>query len=605
MYDEKVTTSEKFEIDHKMDRRIASVDKNGVVSVANKAFEEYFGGIIIGTLLEVVAPEDKERLADFIGNYDGTAKSGMFRFVNGEGAVRYNHVYLYERRGVGNGHMRDVELVDVDSMEEANNSLRDDVAKHKILLGLDREYTFTYNRDTEIFSMYRYDVDSREVIYRSDIDEWKRRMLFEGYIDENDRELFTNFIAEMRSYTQTFSTKFKTSMRTYNRVMETLRFKGTVMNKSNGSKIVIGRIVPESDTHGNYNQVADMIEELQFDSLTHVYNKKTITEYAIKCLKEEKTNKVTIAVLDVDHFKKVNDIYGHMYGDKVLARVGRKLKEVVGEDGVVGRIGGDEFVIVFNGINDEHALRGMLRAIRTQIKWEFVDDFEDLMISCSIGAAYSPNNGTEYEELFKKADYCLYVAKEKGRDRYVFFRDDLHKDSYEKSVNTKDKNINDGREMKELRFLSGIMEKFADDGKAAVVELLKHMYDTFKLDSINLYWGTKLTRIYYKGIELSGSMNADYVYTEGFKELLGGNNHIAVGFVGRQTDQAQEFGTAMREKRVFSTVQCIVGSESNMKGLFTIDRCKESAQWAEYEIEMAVVAASLINILAEADKDAN
>lgn len=61
----------------------------------------------------------------------------------------------------------------------------------------------------------------------------------------------------------------------------------------------------------------------------------------------------------------------------------------------------------------------------------------------------------------------------------------------------------------------------------------------------------------------------------------------------------------MREKRVFSTVQCIVGSEDNMKGLFTIDRCKESAQWAEYEIEMAVVTASLINILAEADKDAN
>lgn len=605
MYDEKVITSEKFEIDHKMDRRIASVDKNCAVSVANKAFEEYFGGSIIGTLLEVVVPEDKDRLADFIGNYDGTAKNGIFRFINGEGVARYNHVYVYERRGVGNGHMRDVELIDMDSMEEANNSLRDDVAKHKILLGLDREYTFTYNRDNGIFSMYRYDVDSREVIYRADIDEWKQRMLSEGYIDENDRELFTNFISEMRSYTQTFSTKFKTSMRTYNKVMETLRFKGTVMNKSNGSKIVIGRIVPESDSHGNYNQVADMMEELQFDSLTHVYNKKTITEYAIKCLKEEKNNRVTIAVLDVDHFKKVNDIYGHMYGDKVLARVGRKLKEVVGEDGVVGRIGGDEFVIVFNGINDEHALRGMLRAIRTQIKWEFVDDFEDLMISCSIGAAYSPNNGTEYEELFKKADYCLYVAKEKGRDRYVFFRDDLHKESYEKSVNTKDKNINDGREMKELRFLSGVMENFSVDGKAAVVELLNHMYETFKLDSINLYWGAKLTRIYYKGVELSGSMNADYAYTDGFKELLGGNNHVAVSFVGRQTDQAQEFGTAMREKRVFSTVQCIVGSEGNMKGLFTIDRCKESAQWAEYEIEMAVVAASLINILAEADRDAN
>ena len=83
----------------------------------------------------------------------------------------------------------------------------------------------------------------------------------------------------------------------------------------------------------------------------------------------------------------------------------------------------------------------------------------------------------------------MYVAKEKGRDRYVFFRDDLHKESYENSLNVKDKNVNDGREMKELRFLSGIMEEFAQDRRKAVDELLHHMYDSFKLDSINLYWG--------------------------------------------------------------------------------------------------------------------
>lgn len=601
--DNKVTANEKFEIAHKMSRRIASVDKYCVISVSNKAFEKYFGHII-GTLLEVVVPQDKERLMNFIEDYDGVAKSGMFRFINAQGKERYNHLYVYQQRGAGNGHMRDIELVDVESIEEANRNLRDDISKHKMLLGLDREYTFTYDKDNNIFSMYRYDVDSRDVIYKADIDDWKKQMLTEGYIDEGDREMFTNFISEVRSYTQTFSTKFKTSMRTYNKVMETLRFIGAVMNKCDGRKIVVGRVIPETDIR-SYNQITDMIEELQFDSLTRVYNKKTINAYAVKCLKEEKTNRVTIAVLDVDHFKKVNDVYGHMYGDKVLARVGRKLREVVGEDGVVGRIGGDEFVIVFNGINDENTLRGMLRAIRTQIKWEFVDDFEDLTITCSIGAAYSPTYGTEYEELFRKADFCLYVAKEKGRDRYVFFRDDIHRESFEKSLNLKEKNINDGREMKELRFLSEIMEEFNKDERKAVAKLFEHMYDTFRLDSINLYWGANLNRVYYMGVDLGGTMNADYVKTEGFKKLLDGKNHAAVGFVGRQTDLAPEFGIAMREKNVFSTVHCIIGSANNIRGIFTIDRCKESAQWAEYEIEMAVVAASLINIIAEAENKMN
>ena len=270
--DNKATEKEKFEIVHKMSRRIASVDKYCVVSVSNKAFEEYFGRIV-DTLLEVVAPQDKERLIDFIDNYDGTAKSGMFKFINAQGEERYNHLFVYQQRGAGNGHMRDIEIVDVESIEEANKSLRDDVSKHKMLLGLDREYTFTYNRDNNIFSMYRYDVDSRDVIYKADIDDWKRQMLTEGYIEKSDKEMFTNFISEVRSYTQTFSTKFKTSMRTYNKVMETLRFIGTVMTKCDGRKIVVGRVIPETDNR-SYNQISDMIEELQFDSLTHVYNKK-------------------------------------------------------------------------------------------------------------------------------------------------------------------------------------------------------------------------------------------------------------------------------------------------------------------------------------------
>ena len=77
MSDNYIAASEKFEIVHKMSRRIASVDKYCVISVANKAFEEYFGEIK-ETLIEVVAPQDKERLMDFIEKYDGTAKNRIF-----------------------------------------------------------------------------------------------------------------------------------------------------------------------------------------------------------------------------------------------------------------------------------------------------------------------------------------------------------------------------------------------------------------------------------------------------------------------------------------------------------------------------------------------
>lgn len=183
--------------------------------------------------------------------------------------------------------------------------------------------------------------------------------------------------------------------------MEKVKFVGAVYTKYTGENMVIGRIILADGTNsmGNIVEIAD---ELTMDSLTKVYNKKTITEYAQKLVKKEKINRVSIVILDVDYFKQVNDRYGHLYGDKVLTRVAKKLKEVVGEDGVVGRIGGDEFMIVLNGINDDYSLRGILRAIRTQVKWEFKNDYENFQVTTSIGVAFSPNNGHEYEELFKR-----------------------------------------------------------------------------------------------------------------------------------------------------------------------------------------------------------
>ena len=165
-------------------------------------------------------------------------------------------------------------------------------------------------------------------------------------------------------------------------------------------------------------------------------------------------------------------------------------------------------MIVLNGINDDYSLRGILRAIRTQVKWEFKNDSENFQVTTSIGVAFSPNNGHEYEELFKKADFCLYVAKEKGRDRYVFFRDEIHKESYENSLNQKDKIFNDGREMRELRYLTDIMLQFNTDRKGAVSNMFEHMIQTYKVDSISIYKGKALKRCLTFGQQLE---DAEYL----------------------------------------------------------------------------------------------
>ena len=499
---------------HRLDRRLAVIDRFYLTNVTNRAFNDYFGNTSYGCLTEFVHPDDKEKLIELIDSFDGSPVGKCFLFRDYKGEYRQNLIKLLSFENNDALRNIDIEMIDIDSVVETNRRICDDIAMERVVMGLTGEYVFAYSEKTGDIKIVRYEGISREVITRMPIDEWKAYML-DGRILEEDVVELNNLIRYIKLYTSEFSVKLTTNMRTFGKAMEKVKFVGAVYTKYTGENMVIGRIILADGTNsmGNIVEIAD---ELTMDSLTKVYNKKTITEYAQKLVKKEKINRVSIVILDVDYFKQVNDRYGHLYGDKVLTRVAKKLKEVVGEDGVVGRIGGDEFMIVLNGINDDYSLRGILRAIRTQVKWEFKNDYENFQVTTSIGVAFSPNNGHEYEELFKKADFCLYVAKEKGRDRYVFFRDEIHKESYENSLNQKDKIFNDGREMRELRYLTDIMLQFNTDRKGAVSNMFEHMIQTYKVDSISIYKGKALKRYLTFGQQLEDAEYLPYVNTDGF-----------------------------------------------------------------------------------------
>lgn len=593
--EESLKSKDKYVDAHRLDRRQAVMDKFYLTSVTNKAFSDYFGKMTFGAITEFVHPDDKDDLCLFIDTFDGSPKSECFRFKNADGEYRQNLLRILSSESGGVGSM-DIEMVDVDAAVESNYRICDDIMRERIALGLTGEYIFYYDDESHNFKITKCELYARDIIVRENIDEWSERVISNGWVEDSSVAEFEAFIENIKLFTPEFSFKFTTSIRTQGTVMETLKFIGTVYNKYNGYPIMIGRII-SADSNSAKGQTIELTDELMYDSLTQVYNKKTITELAQKFIKEEKANKITIAIIDVDHFKKVNDVYGHLYGDKVLTRVARRIKDVVGEDGVVGRIGGDEFAVVLNRVNDPNDLRSLLRSIRTQVKWEFKNDFQgEFSVTTSIGAAVYPDNGRDYESLFKKADFCLYVAKEKGRDRYVFFRDDLHLQSFMDSSKMR-KGANDGREMKELKFLTQIMTEYNKDRKNAIMNMFHHILETYNVDSINLFTGDKLEKCFTVGENIEAVCDAMYVHSENFKNLTENNPYAVMSFVGAQRTAAPDVIEIMNERGIVSTIQCIIGDMDNIKGVLTIDRTKNAAQWAEYEVECSVITASLINTL--------
>lgn len=580
---------------HRFDRRMAVIDRFYLTSVTNRAFNDYFGNATYGCITEFVNPDEKESFIEFIDGFSGEETEKCFLLKNSDGEYRLNLVKLTAFEGEPVLRNIDIEMVDIDSVVEVNYRICDDISRERVIMGLTGEYVFTYSELTGDIKIVRYEASSREVIVRLPLDEWREYMA-DGRVAMEDMVELDSLINCIRTYMSDFCVKLTTSMRTLGKVMEKVKFIGTVYTRYTGENIVTGRIVL-ADGVNSMGNIVEVVDELTMDSLTKVYNKKTITEYASRLVKQDTVNRISIAILDIDYFKQVNDRYGHLYGDKVLTRVAKKLKEVVGEDGVVGRIGGDEFMIVLKGINDDYALRGILRAIRTQVKWEFKNDYENFQVTTSIGVAFSPNNGHDYEELFKKADFCLYVAKEKGRDRYVFFRDEIHRESYQNSLNKKDKIINDGREMRELRYLTDIMVQYNHDKKAAVMAMLEHMLSMYKIDNISIYKCKDLKNIVSVGTPIKSESDMSYIDTDGFKILMGDKTYIASSFINKNQDVAPEFVDEMRRRGIHSTIQCFIGTKDDVKGLLTINRMKAASQWAEYEIECSIITATLINMI--------
>ena len=586
----------------RLERRLASFDDKYNIFVSNKSFTSYLGSEELRSfkITDYIHPDDVESFKKFVEDKSFTGGEEVFRLKKKNNGWHYYVVRIHTEKGmVENRRNIGVEIIDIDESVGDYETAMDSLSRVRLLMSLTDEFAFIYDKATNMFKMFKYDRFNRIILYDMDIDQWKREMLSKSYVKYDEKAMLDTLVLNMKTYADSFSIKMNCAIRTQSDIFEAVRFIGTVHNESSGNKIIVGRVVSDESV-GHASTAMEIMNELQYDSLTGVYNKKTITEYAKKRISEEKEKRIVIAILDVDHFKSVNDTFGHLYGDKVLARVGGRLKEIVGEDGVIGRIGGDEFMIVFNGLDDDQVLRGMLRAIRTQIKWEFAEDFENLSITCSIGASIFPVNGRDYEDLFKKADCCLYIAKEKGRDRYVFFRDEMHRASYEAMLNQNQLNaMKNPREIRELKNVASFMENAMTDSRKAILDAMRHMKDTFGIDNINIYYGEGMKKVYSFGSDIPEAKDAMYVFSEEFQKLMGENERfLQIGFADTFSDITPDFCGRMKAERIASTIQCYIGDKRNIKGLVTFNKCREASQWANYEIDCARIFAAVLSSMA-------
>ncbi|TCZ80101.1 EAL domain-containing protein [Paenibacillus albiflavus] len=339
------------------------------------------------------------------------------------------------------------------------------------------------------------------------------------------------------------------------------------------------------ERYSNYQFKRGSLKEmLHFDALTGLYNRGT-TEYLIcKVIETEGPDALhAMIVLDLDNFRTINDDLGNQFGDQVLANTAKRLQTILRNSDIVGRIGGDEFVILLKDIKSPETAAQKAEEIGRIIGEAHEINEHTIQLSSSMGIAFYPFDGVMYETLFEKANISLYEDKRKGKEgdrksnkpNLRNYENQLVKYAFDLMGETKD--ADDA-----IKQLLGKIGTELDLSRVYIGEFIHecdHMeisYDWHKQlvpsitsFDINTYTWKQYIRKYYENGIFICSDCTDAGLPEAFREL-----YDCLG--------------------IKSQISSLIVVKGVTKGCISFDSCKEMHAWTQQEIEVITTLSDII-----------
>ncbi|MCW4909988.1 cyclic di-GMP phosphodiesterase [Enterobacter hormaechei] len=166
------------------------------------------------------------------------------------------------------------------------------------------------------------------------------------------------------------------------------------------------------------------------DTITGLPNRNAIHELISDAITARGDTQVGVVYLDLDNFKKVNDAYGHMFGDQLLQAVALAILSCLDEGQTLARLGGDEFIVMATDTS-QGALEAMASRILTRLRQPFRIGLIEVYTGCSLGIALAPQHGNDRESVIRNADTAMYTAKENGRGKFCVFSPEMNQRLFE------------------------------------------------------------------------------------------------------------------------------------------------------------------------------
>lgn len=166
------------------------------------------------------------------------------------------------------------------------------------------------------------------------------------------------------------------------------------------------------------------------DTITGLPNRNAVNDMITDAIEQRGDGQVGVVYLDLDNFKKVNDAYGHMFGDQLLQSVALSILSCLEEGQTLARLGGDEFIVLATNTS-QSVLEAMSSRILTRLREPFRIGLIEIYTGCSLGISLAPQHGSDRESLIRNADTAMYTAKESGRGKFCVFSPEMNQRVFE------------------------------------------------------------------------------------------------------------------------------------------------------------------------------
>ncbi len=587
-----------------MDRNANDISVNANIIVSEymnivKADESLFmflGEISNLIFTRVIYPSDLAKFETAIKEADeGQQIYVSIRLRGRDGVYKWMHIMISPYPDRQSGKYYSLEITDISTLKQQNDEIRAVMEMQTEFLSIIGDYLFTYDINRDSFRIILPGNGNQNIVlYEGKLGVWTTEKLDNGLVDSQSIQDFEGLCMAMASGESYFSRDIKMKIADYDNVMYWYTFKGKRILKNDDGIIIAGAVCI---THGKEDKAADIsVQDELRDAGTDLLNKKAITNYARKLIDKRVGHKVTIAIIDIDDFKSVNDTYGHMFGDEVLRDVAGILKKTVGRNGLCGRIGGDEMFIVMEHLEDDESIRTVFRTIKNNVSWLYHNDPRNInKITCSIGAASYPDDAKDLDTLFSIADKMLYLAKEKGKNRYIIYRPDLH-ERYILGENPTATTEKVFYKYRKLRIVNDFIQQYICHYKSKK-ECLEMVMSAFEMDSIFLYDMYAGTRYVLSGnvpeYEENGEFLKEDNYIPDFRDD-GIKTVWNIILYERKAPHMYEAFEKMGIKQFIQVIACVDRSKSDSCFVISFNRNSQLNKWPEMDVDYLGIIGNVI-----------